>query len=367
MEYIYQHNDWPNFFWDNEKIAILLSNVHLEQGKLIGKMHALGFEIQNEGIVETLTMEIIKTSEIEGENINLAQVRSSLCRKLGVEAASLVQSDRDVDGLVDMLIDATLYADNPLTADRLFNWHGALFPTGRSGLYKIVTANWRNDANGPMQVVSGPVHKLKVHFQAPDAKKIKKEMNKFFKWLNSSKNIDSILQAAIAHLWFITLHPFEDGNGRLARAITELMLTRSDKSPQRFYGMSNQINIERNLYYNILEKTQKGNLDITNWLIWFLECLHKSILSSENTLSSVLKKATFWQENMFISLNERQHKMINKLFDGFDGKLNTSKWAKISKCSSDTALRDIQDLVDKQILIREAGGGRSTSYLLNQF
>jgi Fic family protein len=328
----------------------------------MGKMEFLGFELRKEAILDTLTLDVIKSTEIEGEFLNPDQVRSSIARRLGMEIAGAVESDRNVDGMVDMMMDATQNCFAPLTADRLFDWHAALFPTGRNGMNKIVVANWRNDSTGPMQVVSGAMGKEKVHFQAPDSSVVPFEIDRFIDWFNKEEKTDLVIKAAVAHLWFVTIHPFDDGNGRITRALTDMLLARSDKSTQRFYSMSAQIRIERKSYYKILEKIQKGNPDITGWIIWFIECLMHALLSTESVLSVVLKKAEFWQKHALTGINERQKLILNLLFDGFDGKLTTSKWAKITKCSADTALRDIQDLINKDILRKENAGGRSTHY-----
>ncbi len=362
--YIYQHSDWPKFKWDSNTILLLLSNVRHLQGKLVGKMETLGFKLRNEAVLETLTTEVIKTSEIEGQILDLDQVRSSIARKLGIEASGLVPSDRDVDGVVEMTLDATQDYKEKLTNLRLFCWHSALFPSGRSGMYKIIAGKWRDDSTGPMQVVSGALGKEKVHFEAPPAKEIRKEMESFLSWFNEGPDQDLVLKSAIAHLWFITIHPFEDGNGRIVRALSEMLLTRSDETPQRFYSMSSQIRAERKDYYSILEKTQKGTLDITEWLVWYLKCLANALNSSDTILSKVLFKHKFWTKYSAETLNSRQIMLINKLLDNFTGQLTTSKWAKIAKCSQDTALRDIQDLLNKNILQKNQSGGRSTSYYL---
>lgn len=364
--YIHQKKDWPNFTWQNDEIINLLSEARNLQGRLIGKMEALGFELRNEALLDTLTLDVLKSSEIEGEYLNPEQVRSSIARKLGMEIAGSVDSDRHVDGVVEMLLDATQNCFNLLNAERLFDWHSALFPSGRSGMYKITVADWRNDSTGPMQVVSGALGKEKVHFQAPDSLIIKKEMDQFLDWFNNNHKIDLVIKAAVAHLWFVTIHPFEDGNGRIARALTDMLLAQSDRSNQRFFSMSAQIRVERKQYYEILEKTQKGSLDITNWIKWFLNCLINSLKSTDDVLIRVLFKADFWNKHAKTSLNERQKKILNKLLDGFDGKLTSSKWAKITKCSKDTAIRDINDLIDKAILQKDATGGRSTNYELKK-
>jgi Fic family protein len=362
--YIYQQSDWPKFKWDSKSILLPHSNVRHLQGKLVGKMETLGFKLRNEAVLETLTTEVIKTSEIEGQILDLDQVRSSIARRLGIEVSGLVPSDRNVDGVVEMMLDATQNYKKTLTTDRLFGWHSALFPSGRSGMYKIIVGNWRDDSTGPMQVVSGALGIEKVHFEAPPATEIRKEMKSFISWFNKEADQDLILKSAISHLWFITIHPFEDGNGRIARALSEMLLTRSDETPQRFYSMSSQIRAERKDYYNIIEKTQKGTLDITEWLIWYLKCLTDALNASDNILSKVLYKHKFWIKYSSETLNSRQILLINKLLDNFISQLTTSKWAKIAKCSQDTALRDIQDLLKKNILQKNRSGGRSTSYNL---
>lgn len=362
--YIYQKDDWPEFVWNNKHLSFLLGKVRNLQGKLVGKMNSLGFELQNEAVLETLTLEVIKSTEIEGEILNPEQVRSSIARRLGIDISGLPPSDRNVDGVVDMMFDATHNFDKPLTKERLFDWHYALFPTGRSGMYKIIVGNWRDDSTGPMQVVSGAMGKEKVHFQAPAASRIETEMKKFLKWFNKTIEIDPVIKAGIVHLWFIIIHPFEDGNGRIARAITDMLLARSDGIPQRFYSMSAQIQEKRKEYYSIIKKTQKGNLDVTKWLDWFLNCLLNALNSSNQTLAKVIYKHMFWNKNATKIQNDRQKLLLNKLLDRFNGKLTSSKWAKIAKCSPDTALRDIQDLINKNILRKAEGGGRSTNYEL---
>lgn len=363
--YIYEKEDWPGFRWDSEALLPLLGTVRNCQGKLVGKMESLGFELRNEAVLDTLTLDVLKSSEIEGELLNYEQVRSSIARKLGIPFAGLVPSDRNVDGVVEMMLDATQNYDKSLTKDRLFDWHCSLFPTGRSGMHKIIVGDWRDDSTGPMQVVSGALGKEKVHFQAPGAERVDKEMNLFLDWINNNNTTDPVIKAGVAHLWFVTLHPFDDGNGRIARAITDMLLARADDIPQRFYSMSSQIRRERKEYYDVLEETQKGNLDITNWSKWFLNNLLNALNASEDTLGQVIFKHKFWTRNSFCLQNERQRLLLNKLLDGFDGNLTSSKWAKITKCSSDTALRDIQDLLNKGILRRTESGGRSTGYTLS--
>jgi len=363
--YIHESENWTDFIWDNKKVMLKLGEARNQQGRLLGKMESLGFDLQDEAVLSTLTLDVIKSSEIEGEFLDIAQVRSSIARRLGFDIAGVVESERNVDGIVEMMLDATQKYDLPLSKTRLFGWHAALFPYGWSNLYKIKVADWREDISGPMQFVSGPMGKEKVHFQAPDSDRVEAEMIKFLDWFENEHEIDLVLKAAIAHLWFVTIHPFDDGNGRITRAITDMALARSDKSVRRFYSMSAQIRIERKQYYEKLEQSQKGNSDITEWILWFLQCLINAINSTDETLTKILSKAEFWKLHSSTILNERQQKIINRLLDGFEGKLTTSKWAKINKCSQDTALRDIQDLIKKNILQKENSGGRSTNYELN--
>lgn len=362
--YIYQNKDWPNFKWDNDKIINLLSEARNLQGRLFGKMESLGFELRNEAILDTLTLDVLKSSEIEEEYLDSDQVRSSIARRLGMEINGSVHSERDVEGIVEMMMDATQNCFKPLSDERLFDWHAALFPTGRSGMYKITVANWRQDNAGPMQVVSGALGKEKIHFQAPDSSEVGTQMDLFLEWFNQNQTIDPVLKAAVAHLWFVTVHPFDDGNGRITRAITDMVLAQSDNSSQRFYSFSAQVREQRKEYYQILEKTQKGSLDITEWILWFLNCLINSLNSSSILLETVLFKAEFWHKHKNDAFNERQIKMLNKILDGFDGKVTSSKWAKITKSSKDSAIRDINDLIKKEILQKEAAGGRSTNYEL---
>ncbi|MGQ1786429.1 Fic family protein [Saccharicrinis sp. GN24d3] len=362
--FIHQKDQWPEFTWNYNDFINLLSEVRNLQGRLVGKMETLGFDLRNEALLDTLTLDVLKSSEIEGEILNPDQVRSSIARKLGMEIAGAVDWDRNVEGVVEMMLDATQNCFKPLTADRLFDWHAALLPTGRSGMYKINVANWRKDTTGPMQVVSGAMGKEKVHFQAPDSELLEKEMTQFLDWFNNNKKNDLVLKAAIAHLWFVTIHPFDDGNGRISRAITDMLLAQSDKSNQRFYSMSAQITLERKQYYEMLERTQKGDLNIASWIVWFLTCLSNALKSTETVLTKVLFKADFWRKHSETIINERQKKILNMLLDGFDGKLTSSKWAKIAKCSKDSAVRDINDLISKSILQKEAAGGRSTNYEL---
>jgi len=364
--YIHEKENWTDFTWDNKKVMIKLGEARNQQGRLLGKMESLGFDLQNEAVLNTLTLDVIKSSEIEGEFLEIKQVRSSIARRLGIDIAGAVESERHVDGIVEMMLDATQKYDLPLTKNRLFGWHAALFPSGWSNLHKITVADWRKDTTGPMQVVSGPMGKEKVHYQAPSSDRIESEMKRFIDWFENEHEIDLVLKAAIAHLWFVTIHPFDDGNGRISRAITDMTLARSDKSIRRFYSMSAQIRVERKHYYEKLENTQKGNSDITEWILWFLQCLIDAIDSTEDTFLKILYKAEFWKKHATTILNDRQQKIINRLLDGFEGKLTTSKWGKINKCSQDTALRDIQDLIKKDILQKEASGGRSTNYQLKE-
>ena len=365
--YIYQKPDWPYFTWRSDVLIPLLSEVRNLQGRLMGKMESLGFQLKNEALLDTLTRDVLKTSEIEGEILNSEEVRSSIARRLGIELAGAIDSERNVDGVVEMMLDATQNCFQALTKERLFDWHAALFPTGRSGMYPIQVADWRQDISGPMQVVSGGIGKERVHFQAPDSVTIEQEMQRYLEWYNEENQLDLVLKASIAHLWFITIHPFDDGNGRIARALTDTLLARSDKSNQRFYSMSAQIRIERKYYYEILESTQEGSLDVTQWILWFLECLSRSLKNSEELLSRILAKAHFWNINSEINLNARQKLMLNKLLDGFEGNLNSSKWSKITKCSKDSAIRDINELIQYGILEKAEAGGRSVSYRLLVF
>jgi len=364
--YIHQLLGWPRFTWGAEKLSLLLTNIRHQQGKLLGQMERLGFSLQAEATLENLTLDVLKSSEIEGELLNAEQVRSSIAKRLGIEMAGMVNADRHTEGIVEMMLDATQQFEQPLTEERLFAWHAALFPTGRSGMHKITVAAWRdNPPHDPMQVVSGAIGKEKVHYEAPAAELLADEMKKMLHWFNAETNTDPVIKAAIAHLWFVTVHPFDDGNGRIARAIADMQLARADKTAQRFYSMSAQIRKERNAYYDILEQTQKNDLDITEWLRWFLECMGRALTASDDILASVLRKAAFWKQHEKTIFNNRQLLLLNKLLDGFEGKLTTSKWAKIAKTSGDTALRDIHDLINKNVLKKEEGGGRNTSYVLS--
>lgn len=361
--FIHQREKWPGFNWDREKLFAKLGNVRHRQGKVLGQMQAFGFKIQEEAMLQALTLDVVKSSEIEGKLLNEEQVRSSIARRLGIEVAGTVNTERDVEGVVEMMLDATQRYDQPLSQDRIFSWHAALFPTGHSGMYKIKVADWRD---GPMEVVSGAIGRETVHFTAPDAKRVPLEMSGFLYWLNDQQELDPVIKAAIAHFWFITIHPFDDGNGRIARAIADMQLAHADKSRQRFYSMSAQILKERKGYYEILESTQRGELDITPWLEWFLDCLYNSMEQTEQTISMILERARFWENNSKQEFNLRQQKMLQILLDNFFGKLNVSKWATMTKTSTDTALRDIQDLIKKGVLEQEESGGRSTSYRLKR-
>jgi Fic family protein len=364
-KYIHELKSWPKFHWSQDKLATQqLAAVRHRQGRLIGRMESLGFGLRAEAMLQTLTEDVIKSSEIEGEKLDKEQVRSSIARRLGMDVGALTPADRNVEGVVEMMLDATQKFSAPLTAKRLFDWHASLFPTGRSGLTRIRTGAWRDDKSGPMQVVSGPMGKERVHYEAPAAKRVSGEMREFLTWFNGKDSTDAVLKAGIAHLWFVTIHPFDDGNGRIARAIADMALARSENSPQRFYSMSAQIRVERKAYYDILEATQKDDLDITEWLEWFLACLGRAIDGAETTLAAVLKKARFWETHAGEPFNERQRKVLNRLLDGFEGKLTSSKWATLGKSSQDTASRDIDDLLERGILVKDAAGGRSTSYSL---
>ncbi len=361
-KYIYQYKSWPNFTWNEKETQVILGKLRHLQGKIFGQISALGFSVKEETMLSTLTLDVVKSSEIEGEILNFEQVRSSIARKLGIEYAGMVYPDRNVEGVVEMLLDATQNYEKPLDDERLFGWHAALFPIGRSGLYKIDVARYRKDE---IQIVSGAMGKEKVHYQAVPVKQVKFEMGRFLEWFNNNTEIDMVMKSAIAHFWFIIIHPFDDGNGRIARAISDLLLARSDNSPLRFYSLSNQLLSERKVYYDTLQKVQHNDSDITEWIVWFLNCLYRTLKNSEKTIEKVLYKADFWDKHKNTALNNRQRLMLNKLFDGFEGKLKTSKWAKITKCSQDTALRDIKDLIEKGILRQEKSGGRSTNYELN--
>ena len=362
--YIWQGADWPNLNCDLTRLATTLAAVRHRQGQLLGRMQALGFSLRDEAWLQTLTQDVVRTSEIEGERLDVVQVRSSLARRLGIEIGGLAPVDRHVEGIVEILVNATQRFAEPLTTKRLFNWHGALFPTGRSGLKQIRVAAWRDDAEEPMQVVSGALGREKLHFIAPPATKLESEMTRFLSWYEQEDGTDLVVKAGLAHLWFITLHPFDDGNGRIARALSDMALARSEQTSQRFYSLSAQMQHERSEYYQTLERTQKGELTVIEWMSWFLDCLQRALERSEETLSRVLTKAKYWDRLRGVPMNARQIKVLNRLLDGFDGKLTTSKWAKLAKCSQDTAHRDILALMQFDALAKAEGGGRSTHYEL---
>ncbi|MDC1116063.1 Fic family protein [Alphaproteobacteria bacterium] len=363
--WIHEHQNWPDFTWDSDAIASKQADIRHRQGRLLGRMEGLGFELKREASLSTLTNDVVKSSAIEGENLNPKEVRSSIARRLGIDIAGLIPASRDVEGIVEMMLDATQQFSKQLTKDRLFDWHAALFPTGRSGMHKITVGEWRTIEAGPMQVISGPIDKKKVHFEAPTAERLDQEMKAFLAWLASEDDTDPVIRAGIAHLWFITIHPFEDGNGRIARAIGDMALARADGTPDRFYSLSSQIEAERKQYYDQLESQQRATPDITDWLSWFLDCLGRAISNVENTLGNVLFKAQLWDTINQKPVNDRQRLIINRMLeDDFEGFMNTSKYAKLAKCSNDTALRDIQELKERGIFIQNPGGGRSTSYRL---
>ncbi|MBF0491651.1 MAG: Fic family protein [Deltaproteobacteria bacterium] len=362
--YIHERKQWPHFSWDSQRLGALLADVRHWQGRLLGRMEALGFSLREEATLKALTQEVVKTSQIEGESLNTEQVRSSIARRLGIKIVAPRPVDRSVEGIVEVLLDATRHFESPLTKKRLCAWHAALFPSGRSGLREISMGAWRGKSSGPMQVVSGPYGHEKVHYEAPSYNRLAKEMKDFLQWFNAENETDLLLKSALAHFWFVTLHPFEDGNGRIARALADLLLAKSEGSPQRFYSLSSQIESEREDYYDILEKCQKGSLDISPWMEWFLNCLKRAILKSEETLEDVLGKSKFWKIHAEELFNERQRAILNRLLDGFQGNLTSSKWAKLAKCSQDTALRDLNDLVERKILKKNNAGGRSTHYRL---
>jgi Fic family protein len=364
LAYIHELPDWPNFHRDEKSVAERLVAVRHRQGWLMGRTEALGFPLRGEAMLQTLTEDVLNSSRIEGEILNREQVRSSIARRLGLDIGGLTPADRRVEGVVEMMLDATQKYDQSLTAERLYGWRAAMFPAGRSGLNQITVGAWRNDRKGPMQIVSGPIGRERVHYQAPPAARLDAEMNAFLGWFNAETISDCVLKAAIAHLWFMTIHPFEDGNGRIARAIADMMLARSERTAQRFYSMSSQIRQERTAYYDLLEATQKGGLDITRWLQWFLACLTRAFDGAEAVLADVFRKARFWETHAGAAFNPRQRDLLNRLLSGFEGKLTSSKWARMQKCSQDTALRDIDDLIRRGILKKEAAGGRSTSYSL---
>lgn len=364
-KYIWQAKDWPNWRYDLATLAGSMAEVSRAQGLLMGRLADVGMALRDQASLVTLTEDVIKTSEIEGETLNVESVRSSIARRLGVDIGALAPVDRHVEGVVEMVLDATANCQAPVTRERLFGWHAALFPTGYSGLSRINVGAWRDDAGGPMQVVSGPIGRQRVHFEAPPADRLQTETSRFLDWVNGTSNEPPLIKAGLGHLWLITLHPFDDGNGRIARAIGDLLLARADGNTQRFYSLSAQLQREREAYYDILERTQKQSMDVTEWLAWFLDALHRAVGQAQHTLDAVLMKARFWQRWATTPLNERQVKLLNRLLDGFEGKLTSSKWAAIAKCSPDTALRDITDLLARDVLRKSDAGGRSTSYELS--
>jgi Fic family protein len=363
--YIWQAGDWPDWRYDLTALAGPMAEVSRAQGALVGRLADVGMALRDQASLAALTEDVVKTSEIEGEQLNVASVRSSIARRMGVDIGALAPVDRHVEGMVEMILDATTNSQAPLTRERVFSWHAALFPTGYAGLSRIKVGAWRIDLRGPMQVVSGAIGRQRIHFEAPPADRVEKETRRFLDWINSPPKEPPLIRAALGHLWFVTVHPFDDGNGRVARAIGDLLLARADGSSQRFYSLSAQIQRERKAYYEILERTQKGTMDVTPWLAWFFDALHRAVDQAQLTLDAVLAKARFWRDWATVPFNERQVKLLNKLLDGFDGKLTSGKWAAIAKCSSDTALRDINDLLARGVLRKTDGGGRSTSYELN--
>lgn len=362
--YIYEQPDWPDFRWDSDALAELLAAVRHKQGRFLGRMEAIGFELRTEASLTTLTADVVKSSAIEGETLNTAEVRSSIARRLGLDAGGLHVASRNVDGVVEMTLDATQRFEEDLTDERLFGWHSALFPTGHSGMNRIAVGQWRPVEAGEMQVISGPMGKERIHFEAPKADRLNGEMEKFLTWFNARPNEDPVFRAGIAHLWFVTIHPFEDGNGRIARAIADMSLARADGTQDRFYSMSSQIEAERKEYYYELEAAQRGDVNITRWLLWFLECLDRSIDAAEKGLAGVLHKAKMWERINRRPVNERQRIVLNRMLGGFEGFLTTLKYSRLAKCSNDTALRDIKQLVERGILLKNAGRGRGTSYRL---
>ena len=359
--YLHQRDNWWEFKYDAQAVLNRLGEVRAKQGQMLGRMSSLGFDFQGEAMLTTMSLELVRSSEIEGESLDMSQVRSSIARRLGIETAGIVPASRYVEGVVEMLLDATQHYDQPLSDDRLFGWHNVLFPSGRSGLYTIEVAKYRS---GEMQVVSGPMGHEAVHYEAPKPERVPAEMHRFIDWVNNDDGLDLVIKSGIAHLWFVSIHPFDDGNGRITRAITDMLLARSEHSAKRFYSMSNEIKLCQKEYYDVLELTQRGDGDITEWLLWFLDCLDRALSSTEDTLSSVLEKARFWERHAGLVVNERQRRIINMQFDGFFGKLTSSKWAKIGKCSSDTALNDIRYLIENGVLRKNDEGGRSTNYSL---
>lgn len=362
--YIHEQPEWPLLHWRQADLTDQLATVRHRQGRLLGRMESLGFDLRREALLTALTEDVVTTSEIEGEVLDPKQVRSSVARRLGMDAAGLSHVDRNVEGIVELMLDATEHYDRPLSRERLFGWHAALFPTGRSGLTRINVGGWRDDRSGPMQVVSGPIGRERVHFEAPAAARLDEEVQTFLDWFNTPAATDEVLKAGLAHLWFVTIHPFDDGNGRIARAIADMALARSESGPRRFYSMSSQIRSERAAYYRILEQTQKGTTDVTLWMEWFVTCLGRAIEGADTEVGAVLGKARFWERTVGIPINPRQRLVLNRLLDGFEGKLTTTRWAQLTKSSQDTALRDITALMELGLLVRSSSGGRSTSYTL---
>ncbi len=363
--WIHEHQNWPDFTWVTKALVSKLADIRYRQGRLLGRMEVLGFDLRREAVLTTLTTDVIASSAIEGESLNPEEVRSSIARRLGIDVAGLTPAGRDVEGIVEMMLDATQQFSKQLTKDRLFGWHAALFPTGRSGMHKITAGGWRSTGAGPMQVISGPIGKEKVHFEAPGAERLEVEMQVLLRWFDRGENIDPVIKAGVAHFWFVTIHPFEDGNGRIARAIGDMALARADGTQERFYSLSSQIEAERGQYYDQLERQQRATPDITDWLIWFLDCLGRAVSNAETTLSRILFKARLWDAINQKPVNDRQRLIIRRMLeDDFEGFMNTSKYASLARCSNDTALRDIQELKERGVFIQNPGGGRSTSYRL---
>lgn len=363
--WIHEYQNWTDFTWDAAALSPKLAAVRYKQGRLLGRMESLGFSLKQEAYLKTITNEVVKSTAIEGEILNPGEVRSSIARRLGMNISDAIPASRDVEGIVELMLDATQQFSKPLTKERLFDWHAALFPMGRSGMRPIAAGQWRSLDVGPMQVVSGPIGRESVHFEAPSADRLDAEMSGFLSWFNQKNTLDSVFRAGIAHFWFVTIHPFEDGNGRIARAIGEMALSRADDTANRFYSLSSQIELERKEYYVQLERQQRSSPDLTPWLDWFLSCLERAIISSDRTLDHVMFKAKLWENISKCPLNERQRMIIGRMLDeSFQGYMNTSKYAKLAKCSNDTALRDMQSLKANGIFIQNPGGGRNTSYKL---
>lgn len=365
-DYTHLHPDWPKYRWDASALAVALADIHQRRGALSIAMATLGLEARQQEVLQVLVQDVTRSSEIEGEHLDQGQVRSSVARRLGMDRAGLPEPSRDVEGVVEMMLDATQKFNEPLTEQRLFAWHASLFPTSRSGMAKIITGAYRDDARGPMQVVSGPIGQERVHFEAPAANRLPVEMAQFVRWFEEEA-IDPIVKAALAHLWFVTIHPFEDGNGRIGRAVMDMALARADGSSQRFYSMTAQLHKERKAHYAQLEQASRKSLDVTPWISWFVKRLSDALTEAEGVVRLVRRKQEFWDRHRDSGLNERQTKIVNMLLDGFTGKLQTAKYAKINKCSTDTAFRDLTDMVAKGILVKAEAGGRSTNYDLAPF